>query len=175
MAVCLEGPQGAYCQCITGFIQSTDDEDLCEGISITCIRIYIHIYIHTHMHTYIYIHLWMHVLIYTRIHTMSISEGLFHSWLRFITFGGRSAHLVYHVHKSGHKISIIIIVIIINTHTHTHIHITHIPLLLRYIGYICCLAYLFVAFSSTSFLICLPLYDDDDDDDDYYYKCVVHI
>jgi len=24
-------------------------------------------------------------------------------WLRFITFGGRSAHFAYHVHKSGHK------------------------------------------------------------------------
>ena len=28
---------------------------------------------------------------------------LFHLWLRFITFGGRSAHLAYHVHKSGRK------------------------------------------------------------------------
>jgi len=26
-------------------------------------------------------------------------------WLRFITFGGHSAHLSYHVHKSGHKTS----------------------------------------------------------------------
>jgi len=31
---------------------------------------------------------------------------LFHLWLRFITFGGRSAHLVYHVHKSGRKTAI---------------------------------------------------------------------
>ena len=34
---------------------------------------------------------------------------LFHLRLRFITFGGRSAHLAYHVHKSGRKTSIIII------------------------------------------------------------------
>ena len=31
---------------------------------------------------------------------------VFHLWLRFITFGGRSAHLVYHVHKSDRKTSI---------------------------------------------------------------------
>ena len=29
---------------------------------------------------------------------------VFHLWLRFITFGGRSAHLAYHMHKSGRKI-----------------------------------------------------------------------
>jgi len=34
---------------------------------------------------------------------------LFHLWLCFITFGGWSAHLVCHVHKSGRKTSIIII------------------------------------------------------------------
>ena len=34
---------------------------------------------------------------------------LFHLWLCFITFGGQSAHLAYHVHKSGCKMSIIII------------------------------------------------------------------
>jgi len=34
---------------------------------------------------------------------------LFHLWLRFITFGGHSAQLAYHVHKSGRKTSIIII------------------------------------------------------------------
>jgi len=34
---------------------------------------------------------------------------VFHVWLRFITFRGRSAHLVYHVHKSVCKTSIIII------------------------------------------------------------------
>jgi len=32
---------------------------------------------------------------------------LFHLWLRFITYEGRSAHLVYHVHKSGCKTPII--------------------------------------------------------------------
>jgi len=32
----------------------------------------------------------------------------FHLWLRLITFGGRSAHLAYLVHKSGHETSIII-------------------------------------------------------------------
>jgi len=31
---------------------------------------------------------------------------VFHLWLRFITFGGRSAHLAYHVRKSGRKTSI---------------------------------------------------------------------
>jgi len=36
---------------------------------------------------------------------------VFHLWLRFITFGGRSAHLPYLVHKSGRKTSIIIIII----------------------------------------------------------------
>ena len=34
---------------------------------------------------------------------------LFHLWLCFITFGGRLAHLAYHVHKSGRKTLIIII------------------------------------------------------------------
>jgi len=34
---------------------------------------------------------------------------LFHHRLHFITFGGRSAHLPYHVHKNGRKTSIIII------------------------------------------------------------------
>jgi len=38
---------------------------------------------------------------------------VFHLWLRFISFGDRSAHLSYDVHKSGHKTSIIIIIIII--------------------------------------------------------------
>ena len=33
--------------------------------------------------------------------------------LCLITFGSRSAHLAYHVHKSGHKTSIVIIIIII--------------------------------------------------------------
>ena len=28
---------------------------------------------------------------------------VFHHWLRLITFGGRSAHLAWHVHKSGRK------------------------------------------------------------------------
>ena len=36
---------------------------------------------------------------------------LFHLWLCFITSGGRSAHLTYHVHKSGRKTSIIIIIV----------------------------------------------------------------
>ena len=35
---------------------------------------------------------------------------LFHLRLRFITFGGRSAHLAYHAHKSGGKAPIIIII-----------------------------------------------------------------
>ena len=34
---------------------------------------------------------------------------VFHLWLRFITLGGRSAHLAYHVHKNGRKIAIIIL------------------------------------------------------------------
>jgi len=38
---------------------------------------------------------------------------VFHLYLRFITFGGHSAHLAYHVHKGGRKTSIIIIIIII--------------------------------------------------------------
>ena len=33
---------------------------------------------------------------------------VFHLWLCFITVGGCSAHLAHHVHKSGHKTSIII-------------------------------------------------------------------
>jgi len=33
---------------------------------------------------------------------------LFHLWLCFISFGSRSAHLAYHVHKSGRKTSIIV-------------------------------------------------------------------
>jgi len=34
---------------------------------------------------------------------------MFHLWLRFITLGGSSAHLAYHVHQGGRKTSIIII------------------------------------------------------------------
>ena len=34
---------------------------------------------------------------------------VFHLWLRFITFGGRSAHLAYLVHISGRKTPIIIL------------------------------------------------------------------
>jgi hypothetical protein len=37
------------------------------------------------------------------------SWTVFHLWLRFITFGDRSAHLAYNVHKSGRKTSIIAI------------------------------------------------------------------
>ena len=37
---------------------------------------------------------------------------LFHLWIRFITFGGRSAHLAYLVYKPGRKTLIIIIIII---------------------------------------------------------------
>ena len=40
--------------------------------------------------------------------TDTVALMLFHLWRRFITFGGRSAHLAYHVHKSGRKTSIII-------------------------------------------------------------------
>jgi len=35
---------------------------------------------------------------------------MFHIWLHFITFGGRSADLTYHVHKSGLKTLIIIMI-----------------------------------------------------------------
>jgi len=31
---------------------------------------------------------------------------VFHFWLHFITFGGHTAHLAYHVHKSDHKTSV---------------------------------------------------------------------
>ena len=44
---------------------------------------------------------------------------VFHLWLRFINFGGRSAHLPYHVHKSGRKISI-------NHHHHYRSNVTQI-------------------------------------------------
>ena len=40
---------------------------------------------------------------------VGISEGCF--TLRFITFGGHSAHLAYHVYKSCRKTSIIIIIL----------------------------------------------------------------
>jgi len=43
---------------------------------------------------------------------LSISERRFIIENRFITFGGRSAQLAYHVEKSGRKTSIIIIIII---------------------------------------------------------------
>ena len=36
---------------------------------------------------------------------------LFRLWLLLITFGGRSAHLAYRMHKSGRKTSIIIIIL----------------------------------------------------------------
>ena len=42
---------------------------------------------------------------------------LFRLWLRLITFGSRSAHLAYIVHKSGRKTSIIIIIIINQTYS----------------------------------------------------------
>ena len=35
---------------------------------------------------------------------------MFHLWLRFITVGVRSAHLVHHVHKSGRKTLLVIII-----------------------------------------------------------------
>ena len=38
---------------------------------------------------------------------LGISEKVFHFWLRFFTFGGRSAHLAYHMHKNSHKTPII--------------------------------------------------------------------
>ena len=37
---------------------------------------------------------------------------MLHLWLRFITFGGRSAHLAYRVHKRGRTTSIIIMDIV---------------------------------------------------------------
>jgi len=40
---------------------------------------------------------------------------LWHLWLGFITFGGCPAHLAYHVHKSGRKMSIIIIILSAST------------------------------------------------------------
>ena len=40
---------------------------------------------------------------------------MFHLWLRFTTFGGRSAHLAYHVHRSGRKTPIIIILHLISS------------------------------------------------------------
>jgi len=49
---------------------------------------------------------------------------LVHLWLRFITFGGRSVHLAYRVHKNGRKTSIIIILptrlIVNSTHSLTN-------------------------------------------------------
>jgi hypothetical protein len=41
---------------------------------------------------------------------VGISEGCFDLSLRLITFGGRSVHLAYLVHKSGRKTSTIIII-----------------------------------------------------------------
>ena len=38
--------------------------------------------------------------------------GVFHLSLRFITFVARSAHLAYHVHKTGRKTSIIILLLL---------------------------------------------------------------
>ena len=39
-------------------------------------------------------------------YTSTSDLGVFHLWLRIITFGGRSSHLAYHVHTSGRKTSI---------------------------------------------------------------------
>jgi len=39
---------------------------------------------------------------------------VFHLGLPFINFGGRSAHLAYHVHQSGRKTSIIITIILMD-------------------------------------------------------------
>ena len=50
---------------------------------------------------------------------------LFHLWLRFITVGGRSAHLAYHVHKRRRKIPIIIIIIINQNVTTSGLIISH--------------------------------------------------
>ena len=62
---------------------------------------------HTHTHTHSYIH--TYTLSISPSHTCGHISRVFHLWLRFITFGGRSAHLAYLVQKNGRKISIIII------------------------------------------------------------------
>ena len=49
---------------------------------------------------------------------------VFHLWLRFIIFGGRSAHLANHVHKSGRKTSIIIIINHRHPSTNSHPAVT---------------------------------------------------
>ena len=69
-----------------------------------CNSTYIH-YIHATIYLY-----------YNSIHNISGAPPrwmLFHLWLRFITFGGRSAHLGYRVHKSVRKI---------NNHHHHHLY-----------------------------------------------------
>ena len=103
-------------------------------IELTNLYIYIYIYIYTHTHT--------HRNIYQITYSMCShlqetvppwSSGsvldlrslppvfefrrgdiwrVFHLWLRLITTGGSSAHLAFHVDKSGRKPSIIIIIII---------------------------------------------------------------
>ena len=52
---------------------------------------------------------------------VGISEGC------FITFGGRSVHLAYHVHKSGRKTSIIIIIFYQCMHNNKHGYIQFKP------------------------------------------------
>jgi len=51
-------------------------------------------------------------------------RSLFHLRLRFITFWGRSAHLAYHVHKSGRKTPIITTITMV-TGRHLEFHHDH--------------------------------------------------
>jgi len=55
-----------------------------------------------HTHTHIGVPPW---------YSVGISEGCF--MFDFITFGGRSAHLAYHAHKSVRKTTIVTIIIIL--------------------------------------------------------------
>ena len=62
-----------------------------------------------YIYIYIYIYIWAIFILYAR--------KLFHLSLRLMTFGGRSAHLAYLVHKSGRN---------------SNIHIVYIHIELRY-------------------------------------------
>jgi len=85
---------------------------------------------HTRAHTYMYVHLcsldiyWApprssgsaldHKSLLSKFKSrLGRIWTVFHIWLRFITFGSRSAHLAYPVHKSGRKTPIITWILLI--------------------------------------------------------------
>jgi len=76
-------------------------------VRIFCSAHYTHVLTHTHTHPRLLLGLRgrLHGLVVACCTSCVWICGyiwrVFHLWLRFITFGGHSAQLAYHVHKSG--------------------------------------------------------------------------